>query len=537
MNVPYFLLHVFSALDSRDPRLLAPHLVAWLHDLLFLSLLLFALRGAIFFLPYRQRNAGEGLAVAVLLTAGLLLSLYPQMLREYLSFPVNLFSGGASSASVLLTEYLGFSHLLPAVFAFMAGVGPLLMPSGKGLPVILRRPLFALWCILLSAGLVTLPRSPHPLVNSFRDEFGTILFHSHRDVPQLLPASTRRGVFHQSGSNGLAISGHPKACHIYLIVLEGVTADQFETHVLGQGSTFFQRVRHQAIYFDKYYTTNLDSYTSLIAMLTSEQVPYRSYTDTGLYDAVNGAGNLVRSFRKLGYHTLFLSTYEYQPFIPVRNDWSRIMHRADLPTINGYVSVESSRMESATEDRAALSTLIAFPLHYPKTFVLHELVYGHSTAWRAKTGITQLAYYDAFLNELIEGLVASGVWSNSLLVVVSDHGDRSKAANAGNYRVPLLVAGAGVVPGLDHQFRSHLELQRIINAVLTGGAMPTAMSEMVTVGSTERWVYGMINGDGGHLFIDDHTGKVIASQGNMDSKSVHRKFQGMIDDFGRRFGP
>jgi len=530
-------LHLYTVVESPDPRLFLPHFIAWSHDLLILSILFFVFSRAIALFPSRFRNCAELMTLPIIALALLPLTLYPRMLREYLSFPVNLFTATPASASAMLTKYLGLSKLMPVAFAVASALVALLMlpfPSwskkGKLLFTVFRG-------ILLTVAILTLPRSPHPVVNSLKEEMSAVLSHERREVPALFSAPHRQDNQKPSGSGVLSLQEKLKADHIYLIVLEGVSADQFENAISGTESRFYRRISRHARYFDRYYTTNLDSYTSLIAMLTSEQVPYRSYTDTGLYDAVNNAPNLARSFKDIGFHTLFISIYDDQPFIPVRRDWSKIMHRHDLPAGKQWVSVESSRMESATEDRAALSTLGKLPSLYPKTFVLHELAYGHTTEWRAKTGIPQLAYYDTYLNELLDLLIANGTWSKSLMVIVSDHGDRAKGANTESYRVPLMIVGQDVAQGIDHTFRSHLELQQIMVSSLTGNTMPEPKKEAIVVGSTERWIYGLIDAHGDHLVIDDRTGKVVASNGKLSSKAVHNRFQEIINNFGMRFGP
>lgn len=536
ISVVQLALHLYTAFESRDPRLFLPHLVAWSHGLLILSILVFASSRAIALFPSRFRNRAELVTLTIIALALLPLSLYPQMLREYLSFPVNLFAATPASASSMLTKYLGLSRLMPIAFAATSVLAALLMPpfpawSKKGkffLPV--------LWGMLLTVAILTLPRSPHPVVNSLKEEISALLSHERREVPALFPAPQRQDAMNPSGSGVVSLQEQLKAEHIYLIVLEGVSANQFEKAISGNDSVFYRRVARHARYFDRYYTTNLDSYTSLIAMLTSEQVPYRSYTDTGLYDAVNNAPNLARSFKDIGFHTLFISTYDDQPFIPVRRDWSNIMHRQDLPAGKQWVSVESSRMESATEDRAALSTLGKLSSRYAKTFVLHELAYGHTTEWRAKTGIQQLAYYDTYLNELLDLLIANGTWSKSLMVIVSDHGDRAKGADTESYRVPLMIVGKDMEAGIDHTFRSHLDLQQIIASSLTGKTMPKQRKEAILVGSTERWIYGLIDAHGNHLVIDDRTGRVIASNGQLSSQAVNSRFQEIINNFGKRFG-
>lgn len=117
------LLHLFYAFSSHDPRLFAPHLVAWLHDTVVLS----ALFGLLPLLS-RAQPVGDAVAAAILAAAGVLLSLYPQMLREYLSFPVNLFAGNAASAAILIREYLGFERLAPAFLAAIAAIAALFAP-------------------------------------------------------------------------------------------------------------------------------------------------------------------------------------------------------------------------------------------------------------------------------------------------------------------------------------------------------------------------------------------------------------------------
>ncbi|WP_303682505.1 sulfatase-like hydrolase/transferase [Pelodictyon luteolum] len=529
-------LHLLALVDSLDLRLLMPHMVAWTHDLLLLSLTVICYRVAISRLPSSLQSRTELVILPIVAIVFLPLSLYPQMLREYLSFPVNIFSATPASMSALLTNYLGLSRIVPLLAASAALLMAMLMPP---IPTIwyerLKRPLSVLWAVGIVTGLLTIPRSPHPVVNSLKEELSTAFSHERREVPALHPPTKRQDAAILANSSAKSMKGTLRIDHVYLIVLEGVSADQFEKTFSAKGSVFFNRIVKHARYFDRYYTTNLDSYTSLIAMLTSEQVPYRSYTDTSIYENVNSAPNLVRSFNAAGFHTQFISTYDDQPFIPVRKEWSSIMHRKDLPIGKTWVSVESSRMESATEDRAALSTIAALPRQHQRTFTLHELAYGHTTEWRAKTGIPQLAYYDTYLNELLDLLMGERTWKKSLLVIVSDHGDRAGAENTRNYRVPLLIVGPGVEAGRDHALRSHLDLQHIIASMLSTSKMPKPREDAILVGSTERWIYGLINADGNHIMIDDHTGKVVASRGGINPLTLHDRFQKIINDFSSRF--
>jgi hypothetical protein len=508
-------------------------MVAYLQDLLLLGMLLVAARVARRFVPHRLRAAGEVFSMAILVIAGALLAIYPQMLREYLAFPVNIFTGGNGSARVLLTEYLGLSRLWPGAVALVIAAAAIIAPVR--LPA-WRRMCFVFWGIVVVLGLITLPRSPHPFFRSLREEVVGLFVRGDRAVPSLSRPPRRMNAV-PAASRFLHESGKPMtADHVFLIVLEGVTAADFEKEFLNPQSKFIARVRDRSVYFRRYYTTNLDSYTSLIAMLTTVQVPYRAYADVGFYDAVNQTSNLTRSLRDLEFFTLFVSTCEHHPFVPTRDDWDRVLTRGDLPSQVGWVSTGSSRMEEATEDRAALSTIVDAAAAHPKTFILHEMIYGHSTEWRAKTGQTQLAYYDDYMIDLLDRLEAKGLSQRSLFVIVSDHGERAKASVAENYRVPLLVVGSHLPPASDAEFRSHLDLQNIVASFLSNTDLPPPRTETYVVGSTERWVYGNIQADGDYLFIDDQTGAVMSARGGLDAPSLRETFQSSLNDFGALYG-
>ncbi len=526
-------LHLWQCLASGDPRLWPPHVVAYLHDLLLLGALLMVTRAVRCLTPPRLRLGGEIFSVAIFLIAGAFLAIYPQLLREYLAFPVNVFAAGGDSARVLLTEYLGLGRTWPAGVAFIIAsavlVAPVRLPEW-------RRARPVLWTIVIALGTVTLPRSPHPFIHSLKEEAVDLFARGERVVPSLHRPPRRMSAAPTATGASLARGEPLTADHVFLIVLEGVTSADFGNDFINADSHFFSMVSDRATYFRRYYATNLDSYTSLIAMLTSVQVPYRAYADESLYGAVNKTANLTRSLRDLGFFTMFISTYAHQPFVPTRNDWDRVLDRGDLPSLKEWVSLGSSRMEAATEDRAALSTIVDAAAAHPRTFILHELVYGHSTEWRAKTGQTQLAYYDAYLRDLLDRLEAKGLGSRYLLVVVSDHGDRAKASVAENYRVPLLVVGAPVPPGGDAEFRSHLDLQNIVASYLTKTPLPPPRTETQVVGSTERWVYGIIKANGDYLFLDDQTGAVLSVRGGLDASKLRKTFQASLNEFSVLFG-
>jgi len=508
--------------------------VAYLHDLLLLTVLWFGSITVCRLGSVQVHLSCRILVIGGLFGLGLLLASYPLFLREYLAFPINIFATDTATAGVFLREYLGITSLWPVAVALALAIASLLAPFRIPLPKFVY--LVTLIPLIITAAL-TLPRpSPQPFVYSLQQELTTRIFSGERIVPPL--RRPKGGSIKEIALplSPLATPRELQADHILLIVLEGVTAKDFEKEFMSLKGGFYERVKERAAYFRQYYATNLDSYTSLIAMLTSVQVPYRAYADERLYDAVNGAESLTGNLRNQGHRTLFVSTYEHQPFVPTRDHWDRIMDRSDLPSLDGWVSLGASRMEAATEDRAALSSMFDFMTASQKTLILHELVYGHSPEWRATTGKTQLEYYNTYLTDLLDRLIAAQLESRTLIIVVSDHGNRSKASDAENYRVPLLVTGPGVRPLMDNSLRSHIDLEDIVTHYLVDAVLPANHERIFVIGSTERWIYGEIHDAGYHLFIDDRTGHVLTHSGSLEPRKLYTDFQALLDEFGRQYG-
>ena len=521
------ILHIGCLLWQRDLRMVMPHLVAWLHD----GVLLFAVWGLFILLRRLLPQKADRVLniVALVFSFGLvfLLAVYPAVLREFLAFPRNIFAVTGGTVGIFLRNYLGFWGLCSGFAAVAVGVA--VLRWRKKIPI----PRWLHLCVFLPLGIcavVTLPRSPNPIVFSLGEEVKEWLS-GPREVERL--RAPRK--FDWAPNNHLVLADVPlseplAADCVILVVLETVSAAEFEQWFLKE-SGFYNRVHQHAAYFSNYHTTNLDSYPALIAMLAGVQVPFRAYADVGLYEAANQADNLTREFRRRGYATLFICPYEHQPFVPVRKEWDKIVLGSGLEQAEEYVRVGGSRMEAAVEDRAAIPAILNFIRSHKKTFILHEMVYGHSPAWKAHTGLDTLPYCDGYLCELYDGLAKAGVVDRALIVVVADHGNRFRDANPNSYRVPLLVAGHSVSSATHKRLLCHLDLAAILTHYLAATPLPQARSSIFTVGSTARWVYGQITSKGEYMFVYEGRGKVLARRGSLQPPEVRRRFQAIIDDF------
>ncbi len=531
-----FGLHAWFAVSARDTRMLMPHAVAWLLDVFVLTVsatVLWGVGRALQRCGLPQRLWSFGANASIFLV-GMLLASYPGLLAEFLAFPTNVFRADGASGWFFVSEYLGWTGLWPLLVSgamvALASLLPWHVPQPKRLMV-------AVVPIILLSTMTLMGPAPQPLVYSVQDLMKGWLTGGKRIVPSLSRPTKASSHDQSSAVKGFRLKDSTTLHydHVLILVLEGVTTSRFEREFRPRPSGYCTKLRDRSAYFDGYHTTNLDSYTSLITILTSVQVPYRAYADPHSYEAVNEAPNLVATLRSRGFHTLYISTSEHHPFIPVRKSWDSIMLMQDLPQQDGWVKVSGSKVEVGLEDRAATPAILEFVSSHPKTLVMHELLFGHSPRWMANTGKSQAEYDDEYLLELLRGLEQKRLLDRTLMVVVSDHGDRAESANVENYGVPLLISGRGIPPSRTSALYSHVDFQQIVAHFLADQRLPEGRESFLTVGSTERWTCGKITSSGSYMFIDNDTGAALANQGALDARSLHERFQSLLNAFAARY--
>lgn len=528
-----FTLHLYFALSANDPRVILPTSIAFFHDLALLAIVtaigyLITSVSSIKFKSIANKTSG-----VVLIIAGVLLSAYPKILREYLVFPINIFDSDISSAETLVFDYLGFAALLPCLIALILGV--IVFRLNKELRIANRIKIFGFIIILLILGFTLQRPSPQPFIYSLQKKAESIIKGEKRAVASLNRTTTKEFTdeINQLEYSSNEISNYE---HILLIVLEGVTSESFEEEFLAIPNGFYAQYKNISVYYNNYFASNLDSYTSLIAMLTSVQVPYRAYADASLYDQVNTAPSITQDLHNRDFKIYFISCYQYQPFVPTRKYLDKIYERQDLPSVEDWLSLGSNKMESATEDKAAISTIIDNIKSNETSFILHEMVYGHSPEWRATTGKTQNEYHNEYLLELSQKLKEENLFNKTLYVIVSDHGNRAKSSDIENYRVPLLIVGNNNSYQIRNEWLSHLELPKIIYHYTAADKHPESRDEMFFVGSTEKWVYGKMNKSKDNLFIDDASGIILSQSGNLKAIEVRDEFQYYLNVFNVKYG-
>lgn len=549
-----FIIHAWWQAHNGNPAWALPRLTSWLQDAILIFILY--MTGSKLFKPggsLSGRRSANFFYMFIWPVAVFFLMIYPRHIPDFINFPVNIFTAGAGAVKEFTAMFISREEMLilPAV-----AILTVFISYSYGHVNLLRtgRVINYLFFIIAFSSLFFPPS--HPVVFSLQDSIVSGLFGGGRQFPLIVQSGKFRDemsageasarppgpdFLNEIDSRGELYKAFPvseKISHTVVIVMETVEGKRFKKELFENKNTFIGSRAGEFRYFSRYFTLNLDSYTSLIAMLTSVFVPFRAYSDADIYSGITASPNLAAAMKKAGTACMFVSTARNQPFIPVRDEWDKILMRADIPEDPSMAHIDSPPIESAVEDRAAAGAIVDFMRSRSRSFVMQECVYGHTQAWSDLTGRSQLEYYDLYVRELIEKISAAGLRERTLLILVADHGSRQDPAEFENYRVPLIIWGPGVKPGEDDRFLSHLDFSGLVAEAFSGKNWRPSEKPLMTVGHSGKWVYGEIRGEGEFQFLDNLRGRVLSSGGSSNPVKLNEKFQLYVNDFSSRFpGP
>jgi len=118
-SVYQFTLHLYFVSSANDPRLILPTSIAFIHDLAILAIVTSIGYLLVSISSIQFKSISNTTSAIILIITGILLSVYPKILREYLVFPVNIFDSDINSAKTLVFDYLGIAALLPCLIALV----------------------------------------------------------------------------------------------------------------------------------------------------------------------------------------------------------------------------------------------------------------------------------------------------------------------------------------------------------------------------------------------------------------------------------
>ncbi len=445
--------------------------------------------------------------------------LYTLFITDLLNFPINIFAIQTENISFFLSYFLNFSLILP-VIALIALIVFLSIKFPKNIN---KKILLVFSILVLVVFLITIPRpSINPIIYSVTDEIKTIFKKSY-GIKRL--QNNQTGI-NNSGNSKNFIKSFDTIPHltisydkIIVLVMESVNYNDFSNTNNYKTTSFYETNKSNCLIFNNYYTTNLDSYTSLLAMLNSVFIPYQAYTNENQYLFVNERPNLVSFFNSNNFKTLFLTSYGEQQkrFIPNLKEWTQVKCLTDFS--EKYVCVTTNKIETACEDFAVFEDLINFVKSNEKVFVYQELVYGHTTEWLEKKKIGTLDYYSKFFQSIRDTLKNENLLEKTLIIVTSDHGPRQNAKLLSNYKVPLLLYSPNLKNRTYDNLLSHLDFKDILINTLTNKEICIANDYIYTIGNSGELDYGMITKSNNYVFINN---RVLSVETNVDEKTVQQ---------------
>lgn len=454
--------------------------------------------------------------------------IYTKFIEDIIKYPINIFGVNLEISQFFINNFLNFGYELLIVF-FIAFIfffsGKFDWKIGKKVKIISVIIFILLFVFSLGKPVI------NPLVYSVWEE-----------ANNKINPSPYRGEIERISNVNINLSYNArdfsfidkrltksteniKYDKIIVLAMESVNENYFKSYYGGRKILN----KTSCKIYDNYHTTNLDSYTSLIAMLDSFLVPYKAYSNEVNYTIMERNNNLVRFFNENGYGTSFISTYDINPYIPNKEDWRDIIERKDFDE-KGYLCLDISKIDSACEDKIAIDRIIDLLKNNKKEFILQEMVYGHLSDWKDKTGIGQIEYYDSFFNELYDKLEKEKLLNETLIVIVSDHGPRTDAFNIENYQIPLALCGDDIKESRNGEFSSHIDFNEIMLNAISGRNI-SRKDKIYTIGSSNEWVYGEITSNSSWVFINNRNLNVKTDMNKEEVISFGKDFQRYLSYF------
>ncbi len=455
--------------------------------------------------------------------------LYTPLILDILSFPTNIFRANSSMAGFMLEYFVGIKTISTTVVAFI-----FIYLTNRYFIFDAKKRIYSLSLIVVFIlGIISLGKSVNPILYSIGDEVRFIL------NPHKTTANLEKLTNPVVSNDSIDFSFLNKRFidvpimeitynKVIVLVMETMNNDMYTKAQEDFPLDFI----HQSHLFTNYYTPNLDSYTALIAMLNSIYVPYQSYTNTDKYTFLNEQNNLVKFFNTNGYFTSFLipAASHHIRFTPNPDDWDKIVFHNDFD-LDDYTCVTSSKIEMACEDLVVFDDTIDILKNNKKAFVFHEMVYGHTSEWFSKTGITTEEYYNAYFNKMVAELKSENLWEKSLLIIIADHGPRLNPQNVEDYNIPLLFCADDLESLENSTLYSQIDFKDILLNYITDSPKPKERDIIYTIGNSGELVYGMITRNGNYAFIDNSYLDATTNISNAELERFNHDYQGYINYF------
>ncbi len=395
-------------------------------------------------------------------------------------------------------------------------------------------------CVIALLFIITISRPAlNPVVYSIQDEIQNLISKPKSDAKiNKLAAPVATDQYNSSFNflnKGFDLDTLPEMNYdrVVVLVMEGINYDDYIRASSEISGSFYEKRNDQCVVYTNYHTLNLDSYTSLIAILNSIFVPYQAYADEEKYSFVNKRTNLVRFFNRNGYSTFFLTSYGKQQlrFVPDLKEWDRIIVEDNIKDNKEFACVSTNKVESACEDFAVFDDLMNLLKNNPKSFIFQEMVYGHTSQWIEKTGLKTVEYYNKYFDALFDELELSGLLDDTLIVIVSDHGPRINATEQRHYKVPLMLCASNIDHSINNSFLSHLDFKGLLLKKVSRFKYSENSEKIFVTGNSGELIYGKITADQKYIFINNRNLAVHTNTTSEKVQQLNNNYQNYLHYF------
>lgn len=319
----------------------------------------------------------------------------------------------------------------------------------------------------------------------------------------------------------------PMFSKLLVLVMETMTLEQLvrESAALPETS-FWKRERRHFHRYLRYFATNQDSRTGMLAMLTSQVVPFEAYTDASVraYAHLADGPSLLDPLRRLGFKSAFVVAQRELEAVVSDLPWDARLHLSAQDVAkqaSRLLCFASEAYENGCEDLALLPKVSAFLRDHERAFVYQELNWGHSHAYNEASGKSNAEYYGEYVDALLASLLADGLLDDTLLVLTSDHGFRGKSEQAklASLQIPLIFYAPRFTERSDGRLLSHVDFRAILLEELgqTWG-MVTPNQLVMVIGPTGSGMVSAIDERGGLTLLRNRFGATFALSASQGSQ-------------------
>ncbi len=366
------------------------------------------------------------------------------------------------------------------------------------------------YLLAVHAGLVgviayNVPHIPSPMVDIVADVH-ELLVHPEIEVDGKVKAAGPMSALDKSRSFPASLATPFKK--IVIIVMETMNDETLreQTETL-KDSTFLRQAVSHAHTYARYYTSNQDSRTGMLGMLSSRFIPYEAYTEAGRdhYMHLSRKSSLPDVFHRLGYETAFAVSQTDLELVVADLAWQQklTLSPADVDQAQPrFLCFNPYEFEHSCEDKVLLPRVVKFLVDHERALVYQEMIWGHASEYNEASGKTNAAYYSEYLDGLIAALNAHGVLDDTLIVLTADHGFRDKAMQLEPeiYQIPLLFFATRFEPQRHLGLYSHLDFKDLLLNELAPGSTQVADNPFVfVIGPTGTSIRAVVTREGGFL--------------------------------------